>query len=120
MKRRGQHNYELLVEDARATYGAMAYQVRYLHELQIQIRACYQCDFTPNPGIVKQYLQQKRNDSHFAANYWYLINAYYDSLSHPLPTRTEFVSNLSQYYEISLALARNYTDAMINEGEILL
>jgi len=114
MKRRGQHNYELLVEDARATYGAMAYQVRYLHEL------CYQCDFTPNPGIVKQYLQQKRNDSHFAANYWYLINAYYDSLSHPLPTRTEFVSNLSQYYEISLALARNYTDAMINEGEILL
>lgn len=118
--RRGQYSYELLVEDARTAYGTMAYQVDYLHDLQIQIRACYQYDLTPNPGNLKGYLQRKQNDSYFTANHRHLIKQYYDGLKHPLPTRAEFLNDVAQYYRISIDIARTYMEEMILAGEITL
>lgn len=117
--RNGRYSYQLIVEDRRAAYGTMVYQVDYLHELQVQIMACYQYDFLPHPELVKNYLQQKMNNHFFAANHKSLIFEYYNNLGQTIPTRVMFIQDTAAYYRVDQNVVQRYVDEMILSGEIV-
>lgn len=117
--RNGRYSYQLIVEDGRAAYGTMAYLVDYLHELQVQIMACYQYDFLPHPELVKNYLQRKMNNHYFAANYRSLICEYYNNLGHAIPARVMFIQDIAALYRVDQDIVLVCVDEMILSGEIV-
>ena len=117
--RDGRYSYQLIVEDGRAAYGTMAYQVDYLNELQVQIMACYQYDFLPHPELLKNYLQRKMNNHYFAANYRSLICEYYNNLGYAIPARVMFIQDIAAHYRVDQDIVQVYVDEMILSGEIV-